>query len=188
MNGLKPLIVIAVAVALLYLYTWPQWNTVAALRARNVELQTALTKAQELNTLRNRLLDQYNAISPADTEKISKVVPAQYDPIKLVADINALAVRHGMLVRDVKIISPTQTSQTGAVVTASPEEPYTKRELSFTTQGQYRNFISFLSELEVSLQLLDLEKVDITAAPKSSPTQSATNLDFKVTLNTYWIQ
>jgi len=194
MKTLRPFIILVIAIALLYLYAWPQWNAVAALRTREVELQTALTKAQELTQIRNNLMEQYEAISPEDTQKITRVVPATYDPVKLVADVNAIGLRYGMVIRDVRLSNVTEISTSGAVQPAAPAEPYVKRQLSFSTSGQYRNFISFISDLETSLQLMDLQKVEVAASTQGpaqkvgAPQQPSGALDFKVSLYTYWIQ
>ncbi len=193
MKSLKPFIVIVIAIALLYLYAWPQWDVVSLLRTREVELQTALGKAQELTQIRNNLMEQYNAITPLDTQKIARVVPAAYDPVKLVADVNAIGLRYGMVVKDVKLANVTEISTTGGVQAAAPAEPYIKRQLSFSTKGQYRNFISFITDLETSLQLMDLQKVEVTGSTQGpaqkvgAPQVSSGALDFKVSLYTYWI-
>lgn len=194
MKSLRPFVILIIAIALVYFYAWPQWGSLTLLRARQVELQTALTKAEELTRIRNNLMEQYGAISPTDIEKIARVVPATYDPVKLVADVNAIGLRYGMVIRDVKLSDVSEVSATGAVQAAGPAEPYIKRQLSFSTSGQYRNFISFISDLETSLQLMDLQKVEVTTSvrgvvQKSGVSeQSSGALDFKVTLYTYWIQ
>lgn len=194
MKSLRPFIILVIAIALLYVYAWPQWNVVAVLRTREVELETALGKAQELTQIRNSLMEKYNAISPEDTKKIARVVPATYDPVKLIADVNAIGLRHGMIIRNTKIANITEVASTGAVQAALPAEPYVKRQLSFSTSGQYRNFISFITELETSLQLMDLQKVEVSASTQGSaqkvgvPQQPSGLLEFKVSLNTYWIQ
>lgn len=191
MNSLRPLIIIAIAIALLYLYAWPQWNTIGTLRAQNIELQSALGKAQELTEIRNQLMEQYSSISPVDTERIGRVVPATYDPLKLITDVNTIGLRYGMMIRNIKMTSPAETSNTGTIEAVAPAEPFVKREFSFSTTGQYRNFISFLTELESSLQLMDIDKVEITTsttAPKQAGAQTTGALSFNITLRTYWIQ
>lgn len=194
MKSLRPFIILVLAIALLYLYAWPQWNVVAALRIREVELETALGKAQELTQIRNNLMEKYSTISREDTEKIARVVPATYDPVKLVADVNAIGLRYGMIIRDVKLANVTEISSTGAVQAALPAEPYIKRQLSFSTSGQYRDLVSFITDLETSLQLMDLQKVEVTtktqgvAQKVGAPQQSSGLLDFKVNLYTYWMQ
>ncbi len=192
MKTLRPFIVIAIAIGLLYLYALPRWNAVAALRTRNLELQTALGKAQELTQIRNTLMQQYEAISPDDTAKIARVVPQKYDPVKLVADINAIGLKYGMTIRDIKLSNVTEIDTTGAIRDAAPVEPYIKRQLSFSTVGQYKNFISFITDLEQSLQLMDLQKVEVMPGAQGPATKGVVSqagaLNFKVDLHTYWIE
>lgn len=188
MKSLKPFIIIILGIALAYLYTWPQWNKMAALRVHELELSQALTKAQELTVIRDRLIAQYDTISPADTEKIKKVVPETFDPVKLVADLNSVATTYGMVVRDVKI-SPQKAPETNGVIqTAPPVEIYKKNTVSFGVQGTYRNFIAFLGDLEKSLQLLDIEKIEVDSGQKTTKDAVNTSLNFKIFLHTYSIQ
>lgn len=193
MKTLRPFIVIAIAIGLLYLYAWPQWNAVALLRTRNLEIQSALGKAQELTAIRDNLMQQYNAISPDDTAKIARVVPQKYEPIKLVADVNAIGLQYGMAIRDIKLSKVTEVDTTGAVQGAAPVSPYIKRQLSFSTIGQYKNFLLFISDLETSLQLMDLQKVDVTPVTQGPVSKvgvapAGGTLSFKVDLYTYWIE
>lgn len=197
MSSLRPFIIVVISIAALYFYAMPQWDRIGELKARNSEIQTALGKAQELNQIRTELMGQYNSISPENTAKIARVVPAVYDPVKLVADVNALALQYGMTIRDIKFADTVDVSATGAIQAAAPAQPYIKRDISFTTKGQYRNFISFLSDVEQSLQLMDVQKIDISGGTQVQQTQGTQkpvagstngNLDFKVTLHTYWIK
>jgi len=193
MKTFRPFIVIAIAFGLLYFYAKPQWNAIAALRIHELELQTALGKAQELTVIRNNLMQQYNVISPENTAKIARVVPQKYDPVKLVADISAIGLQYGMMIRDIKFSNVTEIDTTGAIQGATPAEPYIKRQLSFSTVVQYKSFIAFITDLEQSLQLMDLQKVEvmpITSGPatKVGGVSQGGALNFKVDLHTYWIE
>lgn len=186
MKSLRPFIIIALAIGALYIYVWPQWQTIGTLRTRHVELQSALVKGQELATLRDQLLAQYNAIPQADMDKISRVVPNKYDPVKLVTDINAVASKYGMFIKGVKITDTALESTSGAIQAAPEVEIYNKKELSFATEGQYKNFVAFISDLEKSLQLLDIQKVEIVSRQNATKGAPA-GLEFKVSVTTYWM-
>lgn len=188
MKSLTAFIIIAVSIALSAFYTWPQWQTVSSLKDKNTQLQDALEKANKLSQLRNDLLTAYNAIPPEEIERVGKVVPKQYDPIKLTADIQAIALQYGMVIKSTTFTDRSEVSNPGmGVVTEAPSAtPYKVVSLSLSTEGQYKNFVLFLADLEKNLQILDVTHVDIT--PKSNQERGGVSmLDFKITLDTYWM-
>lgn len=188
MKSITAIIILTASIALLYVYAWPQWQTVSDLQVKNQELKDAQLKAQELSKIRNNLVTQYNAIPLEEINKVGKVVPKQYNPVKLTADINALALRYGMVISGVTFMDQKEISSTGtgAVIEAPQATPYKVVEVAFSTEGQYRNLTLLIADLEKNLQLLDIKRVDInsvTSKEKSIPS----NLDFKITLDTYWM-
>jgi len=188
MKSTTSFLIIVVSIAVLALYAWPQWQTVSALQDKHAELQDAQFKAQELTQLRNNLIAQYDAIPNEEIQKVRKVVPAEYNPIKLAADINAIALRQGMVVREVSFADTQDMSSTGdgSIVDAPPATPYKVVRVSLSTEGQYRNFISLISDLERNLQLLDITNVDIVTKTEGER-GSLPVLDFKIILDTYWM-
>lgn len=188
MKSITSLIIIVVSLALLYFYAWPQWQSVPELRSKHAALREAESKAQELSKLRNDLMTRYNAIPLEEMEKINKVVPVDYNPVVLAADISAMALRNSMVIKNVAFVDAAEVSNpnNGAVTEAPPQTPYKVVEVSFATEGQYKNFISLLSDLEKNIQILDIKKIDIMAKP-SQDRGGVPSLDFKVTLDTYWI-
>jgi len=162
MKNLTPFILIILAIGLGYFYTWPQWQKTQVLRAKQAELTSALEKAQEVQRIREELNLKYSTISPLDALRISRVVPARYDSIKLVADLNDIANRNSMSLKDVKSKDQASTvASSGMVEAPAPVQPYRSVEFTLSTEGQYKNFIAFIGDLEKSLQLLDIEKVTV---------------------------
>lgn len=189
MKSFTAFIIISISIALSAFYTWPQWQTVSTLQDKNTQLQDALEKANRLSKLRNDLKTQYDAIPTEEIEKVGKVVPVQYDPIKLTADIQSVALKHAMVIQDVTFTNRTDISNSGmggAVTEAPPATPYKVVALNLSTKGQYKNFVAFLADLEKNLQILDVTKVDITA--QSTQERGGVGvLDFKITLDSYWM-
>lgn len=189
MKSLTAFIITTVSIALLAFYAWPQWQTVSSLQQKNTQLKDALSNAEKLTALRNELITRYNAIPSEEMVKVGKVVPKQYDPLKLTADINALAMRYGMVVKGATFINRAEISNpgTGAVVEAQPlVSPYKVVAASFSIEGQYKDFVLLLADLEKNLQILDVTNVDITSKSAKEKSGSA-SLDFKITLDTYWM-
>lgn len=188
MKSLTALIIIVVSISVLYFYAWPQWQSVSELQDKHAQLKDAQFKAQELSKLRNNLVTQYNAIPPEEIEKVNKVIPVQYNPVKLAADISSIALRNGMVIKNVSFVDKKDVSNPGdgSVVAAQPTTPYRVVEVLFSTEGQYKNFTLFLADLEKNLQILDISKVDIVRKTDSEKSP-VSMLDFKITLDTYWM-
>lgn len=192
MKKLPSLFFIIGAVIIVYFYAWPQWQNSKSLRMKNQELLDAQQKAQQLKQIRDSLVAQYQEISADDLEKVNKVVPQQYNPIKLTADINAIALRYGMLVKDFSFADKKETVEmtTGIIDPTAevtiPESPYKVVEFDFSTEGQYKDLVLFLRDLEKNLQLLDIKKVTIDSATTADKSNSS-RLTFKIVLDSYWM-
>ena len=185
MKSLTSLILIVIAVAVGYIYTWPQWQKIQVLNERQAELTDALERAQQIDLIKQDLEMKYNTIAPEDTKKINRVVPEKFEPIKLIADINDLAARYNLVIRETKFAEESSDSSSGVVEDIAPVAPYKIVTLSFNTSGQYRSLYSFISDLEKSLQLMDIKKVSV--APSQESESSRGGLDITITLDTYWM-
>jgi Tfp pilus assembly protein PilO len=184
MKNFTPLFLIAFAIIIGYLYVLPQYGKINTLRAHQMELSTTLDQAKKISELRNTLSAQVQAIAPADLDKLKRVFPAVYDPVKLASDIEIVAKRNGVVVRDVKTQIPTDSSR-DTVIAPTTVTPYKVVQLIFTAKGSYLGFYNFLKSLESSVQILDVKKVSIAGSKSSTNT---TSLDFEITLDTYWNQ
>lgn len=188
MKSTTMFLVVIVSIGLLVLYAWPQWQTVGVLQDKHTELQDAQLRVQELTQLRDGLVAQYESIPPEDVQRLKKVIPVEYNPIKLTADLNAIALRQGMVIREVTFVDKEGGSNTGdgSIVDAPPETLYKVVGVSFSTEGQYKNFTALLADLEKNLQILDIRAIDI-ATKSQADNISVPMLDFRITLDTYWM-
>lgn len=185
MKSLTSFILIVVAGALMYVYAWPQWTNIQTLSLRQVELEGAVEKAKQIETIRQQLITQYESISPENSQKINRVIPAEFDPVKLIADINDVAVRYNLVIKETQLEEESSNSNSGVVEEAGPVSPYKTIRLSFATSGQYRNFYSFVADIEKSLQLMDIQRISVASSQGQSG--EAGNLDFNIILDTYWM-
>lgn len=185
MKSLTSLILIIIAGAVGYVYTWPQWQKIQALNERQAELTDALERAEQIDLIKRDLEVKYDTIALEDTKRINRVVPEKFEPIKLIADINDLAARYSLVVRGTTFAEESPDSSRGVVKDVAPVAPYKIVTLSFGTSGQYRSLYSFISDLEKSLQLMDIKKVSIAPAQDSESSRGA--LDITLTLDTYWM-
>ena len=139
----------------------------------------ALTKSQELKSVRDQLLAKRNTFSTEDVQKIQKVLPDNVDNIRLIIDINNIASRHGLSLKGVLLGDTSQASvkQSAAAVGASGDEVGSV-EVSFTVSTSYETMLAFLHDLEHSLRLIDVEKISFKGGAVS---------DYTFTIRTYWL-
>jgi Tfp pilus assembly protein PilO len=184
-KNLTPILLILLVVGLWFVYIKPEYDTILALRDKKAVYDTALADSKEIKALRDSLVQQYNAIPQSDLEKLKRVVPEKYDPVKLVADINNIGLQYGFQISKVKINEPLPVPVSDGSATDNSNTPYKIVSISFSTEGQYQNFVNFLQDLEASRQLIDIRRLGIGSVVEKS---GVTKLSFDIMVDTYWIQ
>ncbi|HTR18698.1 MAG TPA: type 4a pilus biogenesis protein PilO [Candidatus Paceibacterota bacterium] len=174
------------AIAMFFFYTKPAYDNEQVLAAQGAQYDAALSKATQLQALKQTLLARYNSFDPNAISRLSVMLPDQVDNIRLILDLDNLAGKYGMALQNVDISAP-QDAQNGTVVSAiaSASQPWDSLTLQFTTRGTYDEFKQFLTSLESSLRLVDL--LTLTIAPGGS-TGGDPVYTYSVTLQTYWLR
>ncbi|MCL9971787.1 MAG: type 4a pilus biogenesis protein PilO [Candidatus Pacebacteria bacterium] len=184
MKGILPVLAVVIAGVLFYLYIDPTYEQVKLLRAEEATLNTALTRALELQQTRDQLLSRYNTFSPEDLSRLEKMLPDHVDNVRLALDMDSMASAYGMRVKNLSIQKPEEDNKKKPrqVQTVGPDERlYESMVLSFSVTGEYDTFQQFIRDLEKSLRLVDIESVSF----------SSTDVDlyeFTVSLRTYWLK
>ena len=183
----------------------PRYHAVQTARAQVAAYNANLVTANKLAQSRQALIAQYNNIPKTDLDNIETLLPDSVDNIRLIIELDALATKNGLSsLRSVDYDPsqiPTVSSTSNGTTTTSDTStdgqnptaallPYGQFVISFQTTGQYSNFLSFLSDLEQNLRLVDVTEIDFTP-PTTSVTTTATpasGLTYKVVLKTYWLK
>ncbi len=183
MKVLIPILLILLSIAMYTMYISPQTLVVKNMIAENSKYVSLLNSTQDIAAKRDKALSEYNSLSEEEVSKLQKLVPTKFNPIPLMNDLYNLSARNALSMSDYKFDvadyanknqDDTQTGETG----------YKTNTISFKVTGQYGNFINFLSDIENSLQLLDVVKVTI-----SKPTGSTGDtLDYSIQIQTYSLQ
>jgi hypothetical protein len=179
---LLPIILIVAAVGLFFGYTNGQYQGeggIKSLKAQVVSYDEALDKSQELKSLRDQLLSRYNTFTTEDKDKLQKVLPDNVDNIRLVIDINNIASRHALAVKNLNI-GKTSGDAKPATEKLGADEAVGSVELGFTVSSDYETFLAFLADLEHSLRLVDVESITFDT------TQTGV-YDIGLSIQTYWL-
>lgn len=188
MRSIISIIALVAAGAVFFGYTKPAYDASGTVRASIASYDTALTKASELQELKQSLLARYNSFNPSDVDRLQKLLPDHVDNVRLILDLDNLAGRHGLALQNVAISAPqtANQAQTAAGSISSSKQRYDSLTLKFTTVATYESFLQLLSDLESSLRIVDLIALRVSRADGDN---RATNLyTYDITIRTYWLK
>lgn len=176
MKFLTPILLVIVAGAVFFLYIDPQYANVKKLKAEAAQYDQALNNSKQLQTVRDELLSKYNTFSTSDITKLQKMLPDNVDNVRLILDIDGIASKYGMTIRNVLI------DQTKPATDLGPDESkYQSIALRFSVNSTYDNFRNFLADLEQSLRIVDVVGVSFNASDTDFS-------EYGISLKTYWLK
>ncbi len=181
MKSIFPVLVIAICIGLYFMYISPTVLEVKELSATKAQYDNALAKSKELKDKRDAVLIEYNNISQDDVSKLNKIIPETFDGVLFANDINAIAVRYGLVVSDLNVNN--QNTENRDMVIAATNDPYKTSLVTMRLRGQYGQFVQFLRELETSLRLIDVTGLSIRDL--TGQTSSNTALEYSLEVKTY---
>jgi hypothetical protein len=177
------------SIAIFVLYTKPAYDSVRSVQVQMAEYDSALSKADELQRLKQQLLSRYNAFNPVDIDRLRKLLPDHVDNVRLVLDLDTLATKHGFALQNVIIdaqgLSPLNSSEVAVI--GADRNSFDSLTLKFGTSGSYPKFVELMQALENSLRIVDM--IELTIDPDLGPSLTGETLyRFDVTLRTYWLK
>src|SRR3989338_6560472 len=105
-----PIILIGISIAVFFVFTNPFYQEVFKLRGQAGSYEEALKNSKALENARDTLTQKYNSIDPVNLEKLKKLLPENIDNIRLILEIEQIALPYGMVLRDIKY-SPTDDTK-----------------------------------------------------------------------------
>jgi len=156
----------------------PTYSDVKKLQQEKEIFDDALDNSKKLQQARDTLLSEYNSFSISDLERLEKMMPNAVDNVRLVRDIDGIASKYGMTMRNVAV---SFVGNSGEQQIGANDEPIGMVDLSFTVSAPYRIFIKFMKDLEKSLRIIDVLSVSFNAAEKDS-------YEYNMTVRTYWLK
>jgi Tfp pilus assembly protein PilO len=190
MRQLFLIIIIAVSIGAFTTIVVPRYKEVQAMKADVASFDGRLATAQKLKLSREELIARYNSISKSDLDNLKVLLPDTVDNIRLIIQIDSLATKNGMSsLRGVEYetVKADQQVKSDSASTQVAQKPYGEFTLSFTTTGQYKNFLSFISDLEQNLRLVDISAVEFKLS-EGAERGVGDSLSYKITLKTYWLK
>ena len=207
MRFIMPVILIGISITVFFVFTNPIYSEISKLNAQVASYDEALGNSRKLEDKRDTLTQKLNAINPENLMKLQKLLPDNIDNIRLILEIEQIALPYGMTLKDIKYNATTdgtdatsKTSATGTTaVKASPaskalsNKNYGIWDLEFSTTGSYNNFLNFTRNLESNLRIVDISSIQFSSGGTSGPASGANSAqsdsykyDFKI--RTYWLK
>ena len=176
-----PIVLIAAAIGLFALYTNGTYQRIKALQTQVAAFDTALTTANSLKAQRDTLLSKRNTFSAENVQKLEHILPDNVDNIRFIIDINSIAARHNLSLRNVSLGSISDSkNKRGALAVGASGDPVGSAEVSFSLSASYDNYLTFLQDIEHSLRIVDVGKISF------KPGQGEA-YEFNMTIKTYWL-
>lgn len=175
---LLPSILLAVTALLFWGYIDPQYQEVKTLRAESQSYDEALTSFLKIQSIREELMSRYNTFNPDDVSRLERLLPDTVDNVRLVLDINNIAGRYGLVIKNVRLSSLAKDPNK-----LGPEnQEYGTLVLQFAVTANYANFVAFMKDLEDSLRVVDVSGISFKMG------ESGQLAEYDVSVQTYWLK
>ena len=130
--------------------------------------------------MRDQLLAKYNSFPVTDLDRLERMLPNNVDNVRLILEIDQISSRYGMPVRNITISGDAGNKKGGDLI-GRDEKTYGSVVLTFSIDGSYSNFISFISDLEKSLRIVDIQNISISASDGGA-------YHYDIGIRTYWLK
>lgn len=196
-------VLIIIAVGIYFTITDGILTEAKAVLAVNNQYSSAIQSAVQLIKVRDQVRDSFNNIAAEDHARLDKMVPKTVDNIRLIIDLNNVALKHGFSLKSIKATtgSAGQKAPAQTVVAANSVTPLTGTgagggapaipiitaptldtvSVSFSLDAPYQQFISFMQDLEANLRITDVTQLSVTSSSDGI-------YGWSVTLQTYWLR
>jgi len=190
-RNITAIILIALAAGIYFTVTQSMWADASAVKTVNDQYVSAIANAARLVSVRDKVLQDYNNVSQNDRDRLDKMLPSTVDNIRLIIDLNNVAVQHGLSLKGIKAaantpadtaanpIAPTSNAGTGPGAIIAPTLDTV--DVTFSVTAPYQQFVAFLQDLEADLRIMDIKHLSVAVADDGAYT-------FNVDMNTYWLR
>lgn len=176
---LTPIFIVGLALVSFFYFTTPVLKEIDTLKARRLELATALENANKLKGRQEELLNLQNAMDPNDLNNLKQFLPNNIDNVRLIIDINNIAKKRGLIVKSPTVAN--DAGKSGGAETSKSDTTQNSVVFSFSVSASYEILKLFLADLAHSLRMVDIESVSFSGNDKNL-------YDYKISLRTYWLK
>lgn len=174
------ILLVGAAIGIFFGYTDGHYREVLAKKAKADQIEQAKQNARALNEQREKLATMWKKISPADTLKLSKMLPDSVENVGLIIEINNISKKNGMGPIKNPQINQGSSGKVGGVKGVDSSK-YGSLSMSFNVTGTYDQFLTFLQDLETYVRLVDVVGLAFTSTNDG-------RYSYNLTIQTYWLK
>ncbi|MEK7066476.1 MAG: hypothetical protein AAB965_02835 [Patescibacteria group bacterium] len=175
-NFLLPIIILLISGGVFFGPTRTILNSLAVDQAEADKQVSAVKSIDGFKASFDRKNEVFNTISERDKLSLEAMVPSTIDNVRLIIDINQMAVNHNLSIKNITIKADADNNSVGP-----DSRPYGTVSLGFSISSNLEVFQAFLQDLESSLRLIDVTSLSFIAG--------ATNqYDFSLEVKAYWLK
>lgn len=138
------------------------WEDVQGLMIEKRDFNTAINNSRELIATRDELIKTYNEIPEADLIRLERLVPTDVNKMKLVVEMESLIKKHGFNLKDIQVEISGEGDRSSKK-TESKDTVFDAVYLNINFAGSYKPLLSFISDLENNLRIMEIEDLSFTA-------------------------
>jgi len=134
----------------------------------------------DINGIKAKILEFQkikSQISEADLEKLDKFIPNHVDNVNLIIDINNVATKQGLALKNVRVQSATDSSGSKTISPGGIQSTL----MSFSVIGNYQTLMKFLDGLANSLRVVDPVSLSFAVDEKGLN-------QYNFEIKTYWVK
>ena len=185
-----PVLALMISVGIFFAYINPSWSgPIAATKLAIKNDDDALAAATEYKTREGQLAAAQNSIDPANLARLSILLPDSVNNVGIILDVNTLAARSGLVLSNIDVVAnasnstaPQNTSASGApTITSGSINQIGSVDLSLTALGTYTALQTFLTGIEKSARLLDVQSITVTGSDTGV-------YNYQMTIRLYWLR
>lgn len=184
MRTLLPIFLIVLSGGLFVVYVNPTYQEAGGikdLQGQAQEYDQALTQSSELRSARDQLLAKRNTFSTDDIRKLERILPDNVDNIRLIIDIQNIAARYALQVKDVALGATSADAQNQPLGAGAGAQSVGTVELGFAVDATYSTFLAFLGDLERSVRVSDVQSISFSTGAGDLNT-------YALKIKTYWLR
>ena len=159
MRTIFTIILLLAAVALVIWVARPMWDEMLKLRAEKSAIEDALARLQDLQNLRDELLQTYNAIPKSKLDRLNDFLPPKPDSGNILVMLEKLTRDRNIRLRRIEFIKEANLSAGAGRIIIKEAPKFNTISYNFTVAASYESFRSLLSAMEKNLRIIDVTDI-----------------------------
>lgn len=181
MRTILAFIMLLASVGMFIIYIIPTYNDTKQIQVENLEYEKIVQNAKTLEEKRDQLIAKHQSFTPAQLERLERLLPSHPDNVKLILELDELAKNQGVSLQNVRIEQVEESSSRTRTANSADAE-LGKFILHFAINGTYPGYVQFLESVEKNLRIMNVQKTSFVAP------SDRTTYQFQTSVETYWVK